>query len=240
MKLMFIVVIFATTHANITQAAILTYDFTATISKIWEYKGGQITYVNSSNVPGVTVANGYSITGQFTFDTQTPLSAYQPAPPESGSYILYSSAGRVNNLSLTIQQNILSFESNPDSWQFLVQVANDASTFSGSDILSVSAASAYSPYSFQSATINLFDSTGRIFANAQLPTNLALPSFSYSNIDYAWLNQSDGSQMHANGALTSLTLRPASPVPEPSSWRMLLLGVGLLSGVIKIRSRSQT
>lgn len=237
MKLMLPLAICALLQMNLAQATVLTFDFAATISDIWEYKSGQITHVNSSNMPSVTVANGYTITGQFTYDTLTSLSAYQPAPQQAGSYILYSSPGKANNLSLTITQSALSFASNPDSWQFLIQVANNASAFSGSDILSVSASSAYSPFSFQTVTVNLFDSTGKAFADAKLPTALSLPSFTYSNIDYGWLNQSDGSQMHANGAMTSLTLRPASLVPEPASFGMLLLGIGLLSCFVRNRSR---
>lgn len=211
------------------QATVITYNFTATVQSMFEHDGatGVNTTVNSSVMPGVLFANGDTMHGRFTYDTDTALSPYYQAPvPSQGTYQLYADSQRQNSADVTFDRTGFTLPSSPIS---SIQVADDASTFSGWDIFYAGAGAIFPSGSYQGLTIDLFDSSGKVFANSALPDLLPLAGFSYANVDFAWLRISDGGQMHASGAITSLSLAEPTSVPEPDAFLMLLTGLAITS-----------
>lgn len=198
-----------------SHAAVIEYRFSATINHIFEYDGitEKITHVNVSSMPGTVFSMGDSFTGSFTYSTDLALSSYQPTPPVAGTYLMY--AGYEDRSSIQFASGYR-YEAKGS----LIQVANNASTFSGWDIFSLNTYAGYSPVDSQSLTLNLFDRNATVFGSAAVPASLPLAAFHYANISYAWLRRADGSQMHASGSLTSLELvSPASEVPvAPTGW----------------------
>lgn len=211
----------------------VTYNFTATIQSMFEYDGQTKlnTTVTSSTMPGVLISDGSTIHGQFSYDTAAPLGSYQPAPEKEGSYQLYS--GTVTS-TLTFDQNGFVYQSDPNPWLTTMQVANDAASRSGWDTFSLETSAAYSPVTFQMMDIHLYDSSGNVFDSSAIPFDLPLSQFSYADIDYSWLRQSDGSQFHASSSITSLTL--ATPVPEPSTYALLAMGA-VVSTVVRRKKK---
>lgn len=200
-------------------ATVVAYGFHMTVDELWEYNGStrQIAYVNSSTMPGVLFSVGDEATGSIQYSTDMPLSAYQPPPQSSGSYRIYS-AGVHSALSFNTEK--WNFQSNSDPWQSIIQVGDNASSFSGSDVLSITTSAAWSPISSQTMTINLFDSTGTALDDSILLTAIDFSRFGYLHLDYGWLRQSDGSQLHAAGRLYGFSEQGApkdNSVPVPGT-----------------------
>ncbi|MDY7547257.1 PEP-CTERM sorting domain-containing protein [Glaciimonas sp. CA11.2] len=211
--------------SSAAHATLVTYDFTDTITSMFEYNGTTkaITNVTSSSMSGVAFSNGDTAHGTFSYDTATVLSPYyQPPAQAQGSYVLYY--GPMSS-TLTFDKSMFVYNSVSDG---LIQVADNASSFSGWDVFYLGTGAAYSPLTFQSMTLNLFDSSGQVFSSAAVPRTLPLSGFSYADVDYTWLRQSDGSQMHISSKITSLEMEPSLPVPEPGTYTLLLGGLGLM------------
>jgi hypothetical protein len=224
----FLAALVLVSNCNGANASTVTYRFTMTVERMFEYDGATslITTVTNSTMPGVRFANGDQVEGSFTYSTDMPLTAYQSDVPSTGSYLIYG-GGVTSNLRFT--STGWTYESNPDPWISTILVANDASTFSGSDIFGLTTAAVYSPIQFEMMTLNLFDRTGGVFDTGSIPVALPLSSFNYSDLDYAWLRQSDGSQMHASGHLTSLSVETGSSnIPVPPTIALLIVGLSAL------------
>jgi hypothetical protein len=217
-------------------ASTILYRFTMTVDSMFEHDGATNinTTVQSSTLPGTTFAIGYQAFGTLSFNTETPLSGYQPPSQSSGSYQLYS-GGVLADLHFV--DNGWQFVSNRDPFLSLIQVANNASSYSGWDVFSVDAGSAFSPTQSELMTLLLFDSTGTALSTSELSapqlSALSLPAFSFANLDYGWLRKSDGSQMHASGRLTSLEVVTA--VPAPATGMLLIAGA---MAMVFLRSRA--
>jgi hypothetical protein len=214
-----------------SHAAIIEYRFSGAIDQLWEYDGAtkKVTNVAESYMPGTVFDMGDTFTGSFTYSTNLVLSSYQPAPPATGSYLMYEGYQYRSTIQFTSGYRY-------DGEGPFVQVANNASTFSSWDIFSLHTDAGYSPIDFQSFALNLFDDSATVFDSAAVPTVLPFTAFSYANVDYAWLSRADGSQMHANGKLTSLELVPAaSEVPiAPTAW-LFAAGLPMLVGLRRWR-----
>jgi hypothetical protein len=219
--------------ASQASAAVVTYKFSVVIDNMFEYDGAtsKITYVESSNMPGVLFSKGDVAEGYFSYSTDAPLGAYQPPAQDYGTYQMYNGVGT----SQTNFGNGWTFTSNSDPWLSNAQVANNASSLYGYDLFSLTTASSWSPLSFQMTTLTMFDPSGTALTDSAIPASLDLLKFSYTNLDYAWLSQSDGSQMHASGKLTSLVLDtgPGQEVPAPSPiWTLV---AGALAWMVAVR-----
>lgn len=217
-------------------ATVERYAFTATITTLWEYDkaSGVITNVNSSTFAGGAVAMTDLVQGTMAFNTDAPLSPYQPAPQTSGSYVLYQLDSAVSGI--TFKVDTLGFTSG-STLAPLAQVSDNASTFSGWDTFSLSASKNYDPVMFQDSTIMLFDKTSAAFSSAAMPARLDLSWFHYAVVSGAWVRQADGNQMHFDASITSL--QALAPVPEPSTVGLFVAGLlGLaLAGLHGVRRR---
>lgn len=218
--------------AGQASATVLHFTFTAVVNDVWEYdKAGETyTHLGTSNFAGSPITLGNLVHGTFSFNTDAPLSLYQPDTPASGSYKIYSLDSKAASLSFSVgSAGFTSGSTLPP----LAQVANNASTLSGWDTFFFSAYKAYDPVMFQSADIALFDKTGTAFSTGTLPTALDLADFHYKQLSAAWLRQADGNQMHIEASLTSLVA--IAPVPEPASYALLMVGLLAIRGVARQR-----
>lgn len=231
LKLYAAVAIAAAALSGTATAAVVRYTFTAVVNDLYEYDNATsaIVHVDSSNFAGGPVALGNLVQGQFSFNTDAPLSGYQPTPPTTGTYLLYDLDPSLSSMSFTI--GTLGFISG-STLAPLGQVANNASNVSGWDVFSYSASKAYDPIMFQSGGISLFDSSGTAFSSPSLPSSLNLSSFSYRQLSAGWLRQADGDQLLLSATL--LSLDPVAAVSEPSSHALLAAG---LLGIAWVRRR---
>ena len=215
--------------APASHAAVVTYDFTATVSSMFEYERDveKITTVTSSTMTGRLIANGQTIRGKFSYDTQTPLSPYyQPEQPAGGSYQLYMGSPN-NTIELIYDVDGYRFQSSRAPLSGLIQVKN---VLSGTDydIFSMNGSTGYQPVNFETASLMLFNQTGAAFTGPDIPGNLNFADFGYAHIDYGWLRQADGNQVHADATITSMSLTVAD-VPEPDVGFLIALGLGALA-----------
>jgi hypothetical protein len=227
--------------AGRASASVEKYQFEAKIDSLFEYDNvtGSIKYVTSSDMPGNLISVGDNFAGWISYDTETALSPYsQPDPGPNGSYLIYVGGGLS---SLDFNPSGLTYRSNPDTWGSIIQVADGASAFYGADVFSFNTASAWSPVEFSMMTVMMVDSTGQAFTSSAIPSQLALSAFSYTNVDYGWLRQSDGNQVHASGSLTSLTrVTSVNTVPEPGTLFLSAIGFGSLILTAYKRRRKKT
>lgn len=223
------------TWTGAARAVTVTYNFTATVSTLWEYdkSSGSIQNVLSSGLAGTAVAMNDVLSGSFTYNTDWALSAYQPTPaPTSGSWVMYAAPTSVAAISYSVNGASLY-----DASGFAaVQVQNDAvQPYSASrDNFYLGNVGSNLAVYYQSAGISLQDGTHTVFQSDAIPTNLSLASFSYAMVIGEWLRQSDGDQLHMGATLTSLT-PSVSPVPEAGT--ASLLGLGLTAVALVARRR---
>jgi hypothetical protein len=222
--------------ASDSNAALVQYNFSATIYHLFEYNASKDTSIDllSSSFAGSLVSNGDKVVGSVYFDNAASLSPYyQPPTPTEGTYQLYTSFGSTQQTRFNVGTVGPSYASSVEQSAYtLIQVANNASTFSGWDILSLSNSAAYNAVMSQDMTINLFDKTGTAFQNSSIPANIDLARFFYANLDSGWLRRSDGNQFHFEATLTSLI---AAPVPELRSNLLLIVGFAIVFGFSRYR-----
>lgn len=222
-------------HTGTATAALVGWSFSATVSGLFTYDGAtkEIVHVSSSDFPGSQVSIGDHVSGSFVFDTNTPLSPYYQPPTESaGSYLAYVDENPGRGLQFTFDGKNLAFNARPFT---LLQIRNDAASASGWDTFDLSSSSIFSSTSlFQVAGISLMDSTGAALNGPGLPTDLQLKSYFFHEFTTGWVRSSDGNQLQVQATLTDLTPL-ATPVPEPSAFALLLLGLGAVTGFAQAR-----
>lgn len=210
-----------------SNATEMSYNFTARInSGMYEYDAASqtISYVTESTFPGTKLAIGDVITGRFSYQSSAQLSSSQPNPQSYGTYQMYNDIGANSGINFSINGGDTTYRSSPGSG---ILVANNASTFSGYDIFSIQNSAAYSFEMFQIASINLFDNSGLVFDNSNIPENLLLQDFSYAALSGTWVRQNDGNQLQFAANFTSLTR--SSEIPEPASYLLTIGGLGIIS-----------
>jgi hypothetical protein len=224
---------------TISHAENVKYNFTAAIYRLYEYSAATdtSTTVQSSSFAGALVSNGDVVVGSIIFDNAAPLSPYyQPPIPNQGSYQLYTSTGATQQTAFSVGNNGPTYASSTDASAYtLIQVANNASSLSGWDIFSLSNSAGYNPVMFQNISLDLFDRTATAFNSSAIPSVLNLSNFYYANLNGGWLRQSDGNQFHFDATLTSLV---TVPVPEPTTWLLMVFGLTLMLG-FKFKSRTR-
>ena len=83
----------------------------------------------------------------------------------------------------------------------------------------------------RSLKFNFFDRSGNAISSPAIPATLALTAFNYASVDDSWLRESDGKQLLATGFISSLAPSATSPVPEPSTYALLAVGLLTLGAV---------
>ncbi len=211
-------------------AAIVMYEFTATVATGITVKDGDTglwNYSTSSNVAGPTIWVGDTWTGTFSYDTELTLTAYQPEPPLGGSYGIYEGAMAS---TLSNPSTGLSYRSNGGyaTMQVFDMAAGDYDSLSFKT-------NAFST-DFESSTFSFFDASGTALSGPTPPAGITLSDYHYATVEYTFSRTSDGDWMQAKANITSLTL-VTTPVPEPSTYAMLGLGLGLLTFLSRKKAR---
>ncbi|UTY56398.1 PEP-CTERM sorting domain-containing protein [Massilia sp. erpn] len=196
------------------KAELLSFNFTGTISSLRENDQA----VDSSTLNGSLTSLGYTIKGQFSYDTATGLIVYD-APSAKTFDIRYRETGLGNTLSFSIDQNNFRFNTAGNG--------GSGPTFTYSQYpwqpLQMTAYGNY--YDAHAASyfgLDLGSYTGpAISASPSLLAAVAPTSFSHNSFNYV-IHDLDKGVLQARGEITSLNLLP---VPEPAGYAMLLAGM---------------
>lgn len=213
-----------TTSAN---ATVVAYDFTASINDLYQVdpsNGFSHTPLTSSEgaTTGKIISFGDKIVGRFTYDTSTALSytwhtydapteaanaySYNDGPQNSFHYTLAPSGQTFTTLAS--EPTMIGVENHPFGYNvFSIGGACNGVTCSG---------------------FRFIDNTTTAFDNGQISGNLTLANFVSADLQSAWFRPSDHMQIGYKAQIESLTL-----VPEPHTYGMLLIGLGLCAVAVR-------
>lgn len=220
---------------GIANSAPVSFAFSAKVDSMFEHNGETKvnTTVSTSSFAGAIINQNDPIEGVLTFDADAPLSPYfQPDPGANGTYKIYQS----NLPTPTFEYSIGSSIKLKTTGSAHIQVADNASTFSGHDIFYIESSGGYNPTLFFLATLSLFDNNGLSFDNGSVPSRLNVDNFYYKSFHAGWVRQSDGSQLNVSAQLTSLDFI-ATSVPEPTTGSLALLSLFVLPALIRKSQR---
>ncbi len=216
----------------------VTYEYTAVTQQItkYNYVDRIIEYPSSIDVDGATYAQGDTFHGSFSYDTATPLTFYYSDFQDR--YTAYHGEAVHHVSTLIFDNHNPTYHSAPDGAgaQMSVTDAHSAAddiyrypdylqlvSFNGNYFLG---------FDFANSTDN------SIIDGPHSPASLSLERFPYAWATFGRIYEPAlGFSMEAAGRITSLTLVPAMPVPEPSSYAMLLAGAVLVAWARRSRLR---
>jgi hypothetical protein len=198
-------------------AEVVTFEFTATISNIFQFDPNLPLLTDSVDVLGSTIRTSETVHGTMSYDTSAPVWVIQKrvAMP----LVFYKDMG---SMTLTFEGG-LHFDSSNIAETPQMSVGDNSTTYRGADTFGFSTASRITPE--QNATLFLVDRSGTAFDGNTLPGNLDLSRFSQRTLYYYF--GADEQAIEVDATITSLQL--LSPVPEPDTYLMMAGGLGLLA-----------
>jgi hypothetical protein len=210
----------------VSQAEIVTYEFSANVWNMFTSQSSPSGYINTtvtnSSLAGGSISMGDQVTGRISFDTSIPASWTS----NEGDSKMYMSS---------VQQ--LQFQFVPSGIQF----SNDGS-FSYTLVKIPSTTYSFSYVAFAAPSggnwgnLDFDDWSGKTPGNLDMPSHLNLGDYSSTNLSYYWHSQEGGPDLYVDARLDSL--KEVSAVPEPSQWMMLAAGALLLIGASRRARRS--
>lgn len=222
-----------------TQAAIVSYNFTASILTMYEWNPAArtITVVDRSSFPGFIVDSSWGISGIYRYDTLAPLNPdYQPYVPAGGQDVVYRSSTLDPGIAYTFTGGHVPFQSSGALW---LEVANDASSAMGWDVFHTYGRMALENSMFQEVTLNLSDQTATAFDSAAIPLSLNINAFHFNRLNTLFARD-DGSSLTVEAVLFSWTVADPSVVPEPNALLLVATGMFLALGSIASRAGNRT
>ncbi|ULA70023.1 MAG: hypothetical protein LZF62_480221 [Nitrospira sp.] len=197
-----------------TEAALVTYQFTGTVSGVT----GSVYTAGGSGADGFDA--GLNLSGRYTFDTMAPH--MNPPPPPSGAGGASSQQGYYPGSIRAFDFMIGTYASGPQTaGGSSVSVGDLGARYRVDMALLGDAVKGGLPALF---TIDLFDSTGTAFSSVALPTSQPPSLASFNSKEWRLLFTGGSTVV---GRLDSLT-----PVPLPAAALLFLpglLGLGVLA-----------
>lgn len=220
------------------QAALVKYEYTATVTNLYEIDAltGSNSAVDTSNIPGSTFAPGDSWSGTIVYDDQMPLFPHiQPPQPEGGSHRVHM--GYIHS-TISNAQTGFTFAGVPNQVPGANMQVYDVPAGEGADFVSLHDYHYGAPGSaVELGWFQFVDEEGSILGATTDPASISLTQFPYAFAHYAFNHGS--AHMQAFARITSLTrVDIQSPVPEPATYGMLGLGLGILAFLSRKQQRS--
>ena len=199
------------------QAEVVTFEFTATVSGIFQFDPSLPLLADSVNVLGSTIRNSETLHGTMSYDTSAPIWVIQKRA--AVPLVFYKDMG---SMTLTFHDG-LHFDSAATAETPQISVGDNSTTYRGADTFGFSTASRITAE--QNASLFLVDRSGTALGSTSLPSDLDLSRFNQRTLYYYF---GSGEQaIEVDATITSLQL--LSAVPEPDTYLMLAGGLGLLA-----------
>jgi hypothetical protein len=216
-------------------ASTVSYNYGVKISSLAEQTSGTAgwRYVASSSVLGKSLSIGDMMSGYLAYDSNPPLSGYQPNPGASGTWTYYDAQVRG---FMSLGDAGLQYDSTKLIYLHgAVSVADGAGALNGADMFSV-VSYAFGPGAYSSISLNWWDDSGKAITGTAAPADmLAWSKFDRQSVSYTW-NDALGNAISASG----FVFRQSVDLPEPGSPILVLAGLGMLGFALSRRARTSS
>lgn len=195
-------------------AEIIQYNFTA--------NNGYVALLGEGTLDPESIAGGLregdTLHGTISYDTEKPADLIQEDPD-------LSSALYMGNITLSVTFDRTGYTlSTTDAYASKTD-GHSTQPWNYGDTLQISG-----PVEFFLS--NLF---GTAFSDTKLPTTLSLVDFDEANVRFSYYSPTEYNWLAFNTQLTSLTR--VGEVPEPATYSLLALGLGLMGVAARRKSR---
>lgn len=180
---------------------------------------------NTDFVDGHFVSIGDTFSGTYVYDPAAPLTAIS----NDGHQAIHLNS--IATASFSAGQLQLPGTYLPQAGLGSFSIVNDRNGYDSFFLQSLFSGTDF----FASVDLDLQDHTGRIFDSFDVPQTLNFTDFNANVFHVGMLRRSDGDQVLLYGALTSVSI--ASPIPEPKTPLLMLLGLVLIGLILRRNSR---
>ncbi len=222
--------LFGLLAAASASAQIVMFDFTGMINSTRENNRltGRSLEVPGSSLNGTFVVPGNTFRGSFTLDLATPSSSSssnQTIYRHPTSWNLPRKAD-TNAMTFTVDQSGFTYNSAMNTVFQTNIFVTDQLPGTGGDSLSFIPSPTGQNSFYETTQLWLDDYTGSLFSSTKLPASIDFDALDSATFSYGY-SPVDNKQKSLSviGFLTSITVRAVSPVPEPSTYAMLALGL---------------
>lgn len=215
------------TIAGAAHATPVTYEYTATIRDISSMNPSewppQLSWLDTTNVLGYSMAQGAKVTGRFTVDTDTPHTQRGHVHEIPGQIGVFD-GGNFNSLSASFDSGLgVQTTEDPDNLMPEMMLFVNNNDYNSQDAFSIQG-SVDGVAGRQNLALYFWDPTQTAFDSAGLDQALAFDAFAWNAFSYTYTSADMQSRIYLGGEITSLTA-----VPEPASALLMLSGLGLLA-----------
>ncbi|NHZ61419.1 PEP-CTERM sorting domain-containing protein [Massilia genomosp. 1] len=230
--------------ASNASAEMVTFDYTAKIDEALHFTnhGAHVDSLQSISFNNTTIEVGYTMRGSFTIDLDTPASLHLPYQSPNSVYTEYGNPtnGATRNLAtIKVDQSGYGFTPKPQAGGMRIEITDGAVGRADSFVFNNYNLDPNTGRS-ESLTFALWQANGSLLTSTRLPSSLDLSRADMATLVYSYRGPNSTDVFRTNAVLTSLSVRTASPVPEPSSYAMLLLGVFMICAVNLHKTKSNS